>query len=110
MRKIQWTPELIEAFQRCKEQLANASLWTFPSLNAATSLWVDASDTGMGGVLQQLIEGEWKPIAFNSKKKLSTIQARYSGYDRELLAAYFALKYFQYFLEDNLRYFLIISP
>lgn len=65
--KIQWTPERIEAFQTCKEQLAHATLLAYPSLNAPTALWVDASDTGMGGVLQQHINGNWKPIAFYSK-------------------------------------------
>ena len=54
----------------------------------------------MGGVLQQQVDGEWKPIAFYSKK-LSQTQIRYSAYDRELLAAYSALKHFQYFLEGR---------
>ena len=99
-KRIQWNEELKATFKMCKEKLANATLLSYPILNASTSLWVDASDTGMGGVLQQQVDGEWKPIAFYSKK-LSQTQIRYSAYDRELLAAYSALKHFQYFLEGR---------
>lgn len=98
--KIQWTDELINDFEKCKQQLANAALLSHPTYNAPTSLWIDASDTGMGGVLQQFFNGEWRPIAFYSKK-LSSAQTKYSAYDRELLAAYSALKHFQYFLEGR---------
>ena len=47
----------------------------------------DASDTAVGAVLQQQINGEWKPIAFFSKR-LKPAETRYSIFDRELLAIY----------------------
>jgi len=56
---------------------------------------VDASDTAMGGVLQQQMSDDWKLIAVFSKKFNST-QKRYSAYDRELLVAYSTLKHFRY--------------
>jgi cleavage and polyadenylation specificity factor subunit 1 len=97
---INWTEELDTAFQNCKKKLAEATLLSYPQSNAKTSLYVDASDQGMGGVLQQNINGEFRPIAFYSKK-LTPTQQKYSTYDRELLATYAALKYFQYFLEGR---------
>lgn len=97
---IEWTPELRNSFEECKNQLANSALLAYPVESAETSLWVDASDIGMGAVLQQLIDGEWKPLGFYSKK-LSDTQTRYSAYDRELLAAYSGVKYFQHFLEGR---------
>lgn len=99
-RPIDWTPELRNAFEKCKNQLANAALLAYPVDSAETSLWVDASDVGMGAVLQQRIDGAWKPLGFYSKK-LSETQKRYSAYDRELLAAYSGVKYFQHFLEGR---------
>ncbi|GFY72070.1 hypothetical protein TNIN_87401 [Trichonephila inaurata madagascariensis] len=48
---------------------------------------VDASDNGIGAVLQQLEHGVWKPLSFFSRK-LTDAQKRYSTYDGELLAAY----------------------
>ncbi|GFT05147.1 retrovirus-related Pol polyprotein from transposon opus-like Protein [Trichonephila clavipes] len=48
---------------------------------------VDASDNGIGVVLQQLEHGVWKALSFFSRK-LTDAQKRYSTYYRELLAAY----------------------
>jgi hypothetical protein len=39
-----------------------------PAPNAVLSLAMDASNTHVGGVLQQLAEGSWQPLAFYSKK------------------------------------------
>ncbi|GFW03629.1 retrotransposable element Tf2 155 kDa protein type 1 [Trichonephila clavipes] len=46
---------------------------------------VDASDYGIGAVLQQLERGVWKPLSFFSRKLIDA-QKRHSTYDRELLA------------------------
>ena len=66
----------------------------------------DASDTAVGAVLQQQINGEWKPIAFFSKR-LKPAETRYSTFDRELLAIYLAIKHFQHFFEG--RQFQILT-
>lgn len=97
---ITWTEERTQAFENCKKELADATLLSYPCENAPTSVCVDASDFAMGGVLQQYVSGEWKPLGFFSKK-LSPAQAKYSAYDRELLAIYSTLKHFQYFLEGR---------
>lgn len=99
-RKIQWTEELKKAFEDCKNQLSAATQLSYPVDGATTSLWVDASDFGMGAVLQQFVNDKWMPLGFFSKK-FSETQRRYSTYDRELQAAYSGLKNFQYFLEGQ---------
>ena len=73
---------------------------SFPSPDAETSISTDASSIGTGGVLQQHIDGAWKPIAFFSKK-LSNAEKNYSTFDRELLAIYKAIKRFRYFIEGR---------
>jgi hypothetical protein len=67
---------------------------------------VDASDSHVGGVLQQLENRAWRPLAFFSQK-LTPTQARYSTFDRELFAAYSAVRHFRFLLEG--RKFLIIT-
>ena len=52
----------------------------------------------MGAVFQQLVQGSWASLAFYSKK-LSYAKTRYSVFDRELLAAYSAVKHFHFLLE-----------
>ena len=45
----------------------------------------------MGGVLSQLIEGKWHPIAYRSQS-LSPVERNYEIHDRELLAIMRALE------------------
>ena len=61
---------------------------------------VDASISTIGGVLQQVIDGHAKPLAFFSKA-LNSAQVNYSVFDRELLAMYLSLRHFRYFLEGR---------
>ena len=61
---------------------------------------VDASDTAVGGVLQQFVNDSWQPISFFSKRLLPA-ETRYSTFGRELLAIYFAIRNFRHFLEGR---------
>lgn len=60
----------------------------------------DASDKVIGAVLQQYVDGQWKPMSFFSRK-LKPAETRYSTFDRELLTIYLAVKHFRYFLEGR---------
>lgn len=88
----------LKAFEDCKKSLCNAALLAHPDSQAKLGLVTDASDTAIGGVLQQLKDDEWQPLAFFSRK-LSPSQTKYSPYDRELLAIYECIKYFRHMLE-----------
>ena len=59
---------------------------------------VDPSDSHIGAVLQQRLHGSWAPLAFFSKK-LSSAKCKYSAFDCELLAAYFAIRHFHFLLK-----------
>ena len=61
---------------------------------------VDASDSHVGAVLQQKLQGSWSLLAFFSKK-LSSAESKYSAFDRELLAAYSAVCHFRFLLEGQ---------
>ena len=97
---LTWTQDAQAAFQATKEALAKASLLSYPTADAPTCLMTDASDTAVRAVLQQHVNGVWRPISFFSRKITSTEQ-RYSTFDRELLAVYLAIKHFRYFLEGR---------
>ena len=71
-----------------------------PSSDAETRLVTDASDSMMGGALEQLFDGIWKSLGFFSQN-FSSAQRNYSAYDRELTAIYEAIKYFKYFLDGR---------
>ena len=93
-----WTSELDKAFRQSKEALAKATMLVHPGHEAPTSLTVDASDVAVRAVLEQLIDGVWKPLASFSHQ-LRPPERKYSAFDRELLALYLAVRHFRYFLE-----------
>lgn len=99
-RCLQWTTERELAFRQAKEALAAAVPLAHPLPEAAISLAVDASDSHIGGVLQQWANGGWQPLSFFSKK-FSAAEAKYSTFDRELLAAFTAVRHFRFFVEGR---------
>ena len=60
----------------------------------------DASDTTVGAVLQQDIDGQWCPIAYFSKQ-LHSAQKHYSTFNWELMAIYQAVKHFRHLVEGQ---------
>ena len=97
---VEWTPLMDTAFNNAKAALASTTLLSHPSLTAPTALTTDASDTGIGAVLEQYTKGSWKPLAFFSKS-LSTAEQKYSAYDKELLAIHRAIRHFRQLLEGR---------
>ena len=61
------------------------------------TLPTDASDAGVGAVVEQECDSQCKPLAFFSAK-LSPAQRIYSTFSRELLAIYLAVKNFKHLL------------
>ena len=105
LQTLSWTDSAVAAFNSTKEELAKASLLSYPKPDAPTCLMTDASDTAVGAVLQQHINGIWRPISFFSRK-MTPAETRYSTFDRELLAVYLAIKHSRHFLEGRLFHVL----
>jgi hypothetical protein len=103
---IVWNDTAVASFNATKDALANATLLSYPKLDALTCLMTDASESAVGAVLQQLVDGTWQPIPFFSKK-LRPAETHYSTLDRELLAVYLAIKHFRHFLEG--RHFHVLT-
>lgn len=98
--KVPWDDSANLAFEQCKLSLQKAVTLSHPRNDVPISLMCDASDTCVGAVLQQHIEGKWQPLGYFSKK-LSETQKKYSTYDRELLAIYMAIQYFRKLFEGR---------
>ena len=101
-KKLQWLVEAVSAFLKIKHKLSSATLQSFPAPNAETAIFVDASVSGSGAVLQQKtdIAENWTSLSFFSHSFNST-QSRYSTFSGELLAIYLAIKRFHYFVEGR---------
>ena len=99
-RPVVWTDSAVAAFEAVKAKLADAARLSHPVPDAPLSIQVDASDSGVGGVLQQHVGGEWVPLSFFSKT-LKPAETRYSTFGRELLACYLAIRHFRHSVEGR---------
>lgn len=97
-----WTDEARNSFKECNHLLPNSAILAHPSKDKKLSMMVDACDTAIGAVVvQQLTEDGWQPLSFLSRN-LKLAEQKYSAYDRELLAAYSAVKHFRHYIEGRL--------
>ena len=60
-KSLTWSPVLESAFARAKDLLSSVPELVHPRPNALVSLAVDAFDTHLGAVHQQLLNGSWTP-------------------------------------------------
>lgn len=97
---VPWTPEREAAFQNCKDQLQSLALLAHPNVSAPWALFTDASESAIGAVVQQHVNGIWQPLAFFSQK-LSPALSKRSTYDRELHAIYMAVTRFRHIFEGR---------
>jgi hypothetical protein len=92
--KFVWTDKQQRAFDILKAKLSSAPILALPCDEAQTILDVDASDTGLGAVLSQMIDGVERPIAYASRTYNSS-EKFYCITRRELLSLVFGLKHFR---------------
>nr|VZI07062.1 unnamed protein product [Spirometra erinaceieuropaei] len=84
-------------FDKAKAVLAGVTLLTHFSPDVPISLLADASNVGVGAVLQRHFAGHTQPLVVFSRK-LSPAETRYSTFGRELLAVFLAVKHFRHFI------------
>ncbi len=84
--RLSWTTGMEAAFLKAKQAVCRAASLAHPDPAAPLSLAVDASDSHVGGVLQQLTANGLQPLSFFSAK-LSPAKKKYSAFGRELLYA-----------------------
>jgi len=87
-KTLVWSSELSTAFVRAKDALANAAMLSFPHADAPIALTTDASESAVGAVLENFVQGSWQHLAFFSRQ-LRKPECKYSVFDRKLLALFF---------------------
>lgn len=95
--KIVWEESHQESFDKLKMCLSNKPILKLVDLSKGFILQTDASDTGLGAVLLQHVDGERCPVAYASRK-LNAAENNYSVIEKECLAIVWALKKFYQFL------------
>ena len=100
--KIDWAQHQSaeQAFSRAKSELARLTLLHYPSGKGILRIKCDASNVAVGGALEEVVDGEPRPIAFFSRK-LTPLEQNASTFTRELLAIYLCVRKFEYFLKGE---------
>ena len=99
-KTLNWSKDCQISFDATKEALARATLLFHPRPGATLALTTDASDTAVGGVLEQRGPLGWEPLAFYSSK-LKSNEKLYPPYDRELLGAFKGIRHFRDMIEGR---------
>src|SRR5678815_1514078 len=97
-RRVKWNPEAEEAFNMAKLALKNAIPLGFPSNNAQISVFTDASQTALAGVVVSTENEKTVPLGFYSYR-LNPTEIGYSIYSKELLALVKTIKKFSHIVE-----------
>ena len=90
-KEYQWGKEQQEAFEELKKKFAERPVLRLIDPSLPFILTTDASEVGLGAVLQQEHDDGVHPVAYLSKKLLPA-EEKYPTHDRELLAIVYALK------------------
>ena len=92
-----WTDECQRAFDRLRKELITAPVLEFPDYTGTFILDTDASNTSLGAVLSNVINGEERPLVYASRV-MSKTETNYSTTKREALAVVQAVKWFKSYI------------
>jgi len=81
----QWGTFQDEAFSKIKQLLTKPKVLILYDTSASTKISADASSCGVGAVLLQHSNQQWKPVAYASRK-ISDTEKRYAQIEKEALA------------------------
>ena len=96
--KFVWGSEHENAFEKLKREVQKVTENAHFNTKAETRLTCDASHEILGAVLEQFLNGDWKPIAYASRF-LNKCEQRHSTNELELLAVVWSVENFRnYFL------------
>ena len=94
---FQWGKKEQQSFDELKLRLSNAETLAYYDKSAPTKVIADASPVGLGAVLVQEQEGEFRVISYASRS-LSDTERRYSQTEKEALALVWACERFHVYI------------
>lgn len=102
-RKLVWNENAINSFHKLKDSLVSAPLLQPPNFDKHFTIFCDASDECIGGVLSQSSEkspNQDRPVAYVSRK-LRGPELNYTVTEKECLAVVFCVEKFLEYIEGT---------
>lgn len=104
--KFEWTEECQNSFDMLKRKLTTAPLLHHFDPSKKILLVTDASDIGVGAILQLEVDGQEVPVGYWSRL-LNKSERNYCASDKEVLAVVWGLKKVRHFVQG--RKFTIVT-
>jgi hypothetical protein len=97
--KFEWTTKCHEAWLLMRDKLASPPILIYPRFDQSLPFHIttDASDVGVGAVLEQEKDGEIHPISYASRG-LTDTETRYSTIEKECVGVLYGLKQFRHMI------------
>ena len=96
-QKFTWEEDQEEALRELKKLMTSAETLAYFKNDCKTRVVADAGPTGLGAVLTQLQEGQWRVVAYASRN-LTAVERRYSQTEKEALALVWACERFHLYV------------
>ena len=97
-----WGPAQEQSFQASKDELSKPTVLALYNPESKTKLSADASSYGLGAVLLQEHDHEWKPVVYASRS-LTETESRYAQIEKEALSITWGCeKFSDYILGKNI--------
>ena len=105
---FKWSPEAQTAFDAIKVTYTSAPVLCHFNPTLPIQLHTDSSGFALSGILSQLHDNRWHPVAFWSRKCLPT-ECNYDIHDREMLAIVESMKHWHHYLEGSRHSVQVLS-
>lgn len=106
--EMTWTEDAEEAFQRLKSAFCSATVLRHWDPKLPTRVETDASVKAIAGILTQLVDTQWRPVAYYSRKLTETEQ-RWGTGQQELLAIIESLEHWGHYLQGLSEKFQVLT-
>ncbi|KAL8296565.1 hypothetical protein RB600_001856 [Gaeumannomyces tritici] len=103
-----WPPAAARAFEGLKAAFGNATILRHWDPTKETRVETDASTKAISGILSQLTDGRWHPVAFYSRK-LTDAEQKWATGQQELLAIIESLEHWRQYLEGASKVFTVLT-
>src|SRR6266496_5316564 len=99
-KPFEWSAIAQKAFEELKSLFSNEPLLHHFDPALPTRLHTDASGFAICGIISQLYNGRWHPVAYWSRK-CTPAECNYDIHDREMLAIVSSMKHWHHYLEGS---------